>query len=58
VATATAQAVETSLRLAMQEKDARLRARYEGAIAAAPAAQVLVAPSGRRSSRRRGAGAP
>jgi hypothetical protein len=31
----------------LQEKDARLRARYEGAIAAAPGAQALVAPSGR-----------
>jgi hypothetical protein len=44
VATATAQAVEASLRLELQEIDARLRARYGDRVAPGKA---LVAPSGR-----------
>jgi hypothetical protein len=47
VAMATGQAVEAWLRLGLQEKDARLRARYGDAIAAAPGAHALVAASGR-----------
>jgi hypothetical protein len=47
VATATAQAVEASLRLDMQEHDVRLRARYGGQIAVAPDSRVLVTPNGR-----------
>jgi GAF domain-containing protein len=47
VATATAQAVEGSLKLELQEIDARLRARYGDRIAAAPATRALVTPSGR-----------
>jgi hypothetical protein len=44
VATATAQAVEASLRLEQQEIDARLRARYGDRVAPG---RALVAPSGR-----------
>lgn len=44
VATATAQAVEASLRLELQEIDARLRARYGDRVAPG---RALVAPSGR-----------
>jgi GAF domain len=47
VATATAQAVETAMRLELQEIDARLRNRYGDRVAAAPASRALVAPSGR-----------
>jgi hypothetical protein len=47
VATATAQAVEASLRLSLLDKDARLRARYGDAVAAAPGVRALVSPSGR-----------
>jgi hypothetical protein len=47
VAAATAQAVEASLRLRMQEHDDRLRARYGSHVAAAPSARALVAPTGR-----------
>ena len=47
VATATAQAVEGSLRLGVQEQDLRLRARYGQRVAAAPESRVLVTPTGR-----------
>jgi hypothetical protein len=47
VATATAQAVETSLRLDMQEHDLRLRARYGDQVAVAPDSRALVTPNGR-----------
>jgi hypothetical protein len=47
VATATAQAVEASLRLEMQEHDLRLRARYGGQVAIAPDSRALVTPNGR-----------
>jgi hypothetical protein len=47
VATATAQAVEASLRLGVQEHDLRLRARYGHRVAAAPDSHVLVTPTGR-----------
>jgi hypothetical protein len=47
VATATAQAVEASLRLDMQEHDMRLRARYGGQVAVAPGSRALVTPNGR-----------
>jgi hypothetical protein len=47
VVTATALAVETSLRLDMHEHDLRLRARYGHRIAAAPDSRVLVTPTGR-----------
>jgi GAF domain-containing protein len=47
VATATAQAVETELRMELQEIDARLRARYGDRVASSPASRALVAPSGR-----------
>ncbi len=47
VATATARAVEASLQLALQERDARLHARYGARIAAAPDTRALVTPSGR-----------
>ena len=47
VATATAQAVEASLRLEMQEHDLRLRARYGGQVAVAPGSRALVTPNGR-----------
>ena len=46
MATATARAVEASLALVLQERDARLRARYGDRVAPAPAA-ALVTPSGR-----------
>ena len=51
VATATATAVEGSLLLELQERYARLRARYGDAIARAPATSALVAPSGRAITR-------
>jgi DNA-binding SARP family transcriptional activator len=47
VATATAQAVETSLRLGMQERDQRLRARYGDRVAVAPDTRALVTSTGR-----------
>jgi DNA-binding winged helix-turn-helix (wHTH) protein len=47
VATATAQAMEGSLRLSMQEQDLHLRARYGHRVAAAPDSRVLVTPTGR-----------
>jgi hypothetical protein len=47
VAAATAQAVETALRMELKEVDARLRLRYGDRVAAAPASRALVAPSGR-----------
>jgi hypothetical protein len=47
VATATAQAVEASLRLDMQEHDQHLRARYGGQVAVAPDSRALVTPNGR-----------
>jgi hypothetical protein len=47
VATATAQAVEASLRLDTQEHDLRLRARYGGQVAVAPGSRALVTPNGR-----------
>src|SRR3954449_11171699 len=47
VATATARAVEASLKLALQEKDARLYSRYGSRVAAAPDTRALVTPSGR-----------
>src|SRR4051794_22244563 len=45
VATATARAVEASLQLVLQERDARLHARYGGRVA--PDRSALVTPSGR-----------
>jgi GAF domain len=47
VATATARAVEGSLRLAMYKQDARLLARFGDRIALAPHSRALVTPSGR-----------
>src|SRR4051794_20931061 len=47
VATATARAVEASLRLDMQERDLRLRARYADRVAAAPGSRALVTATGR-----------
>ena len=47
VAAATAQAVETSLRLAVSDRDVLLRERYADKVAAEPARRALVAPSGR-----------
>jgi hypothetical protein len=47
LATATARAVETLLRLDLQERDARLRARYGDAVAMAPGTRALVAATGR-----------
>jgi hypothetical protein len=47
VATATAQAVEASLRLGMHEHDLRLWARYGEQVAVAPDSRVLVTPTGR-----------
>jgi hypothetical protein len=47
VVTATALAVEASLRLDMQEHDGRLRARYGGQVAVAPDSRALVTPTGR-----------
>src|SRR3954471_7827576 len=47
VAPATARAVEASLQLALQERDARLHARYGARVAAAPNTRALVTPSGR-----------
>jgi hypothetical protein len=51
VATATATAVEGSLLLELQERDARVRARYGEMVARAPATSALVAPSGRPITR-------
>jgi hypothetical protein len=51
VATATAAAVEGSLRLELQDRDARLRARYGDVVARSPATSALVAPSGRPITR-------
>lgn len=51
VATATATAVEGSLRLELQERDNRLRARYGEAVERSPATSALVAPSGRPITR-------
>jgi hypothetical protein len=51
VATATATAVEGSLALELQERDARLRARYGDVVARSPATSALVAPSGRPITR-------
>jgi hypothetical protein len=47
VATATARAVETFLRLDLQQRDAELRSRYAELVAVAPDARALVAASGR-----------
>src|SRR3954471_8047381 len=47
VATATARAVEASLRLDMQERDLRLRARYGDRVASAPQSRALVTATGR-----------
>jgi hypothetical protein len=47
VAAATAQAVETALRMELHEIDARLRLRYGDRVASSPASRALVAPSGR-----------
>jgi hypothetical protein len=51
VATATATAVEGSLLLEVQDRDARLRARYGDVVARSPATSALVAPSGRPITR-------
>jgi hypothetical protein len=51
VATATAAAVEGSMQLEIQERDARLRARYGDVVARNPATSALVAPSGRPITR-------
>ncbi|HWM10278.1 MAG TPA: hypothetical protein VNO82_13085 [Solirubrobacteraceae bacterium] len=51
VATATAAAVEGSLALALQDRDARLRARYGEAVLQSPTTRALVAPSGRPITR-------
>jgi hypothetical protein len=51
VATATAAAVEGSLLLDLQERDARLKARYGDAVMRSPATSALVAPSGRPITR-------
>jgi hypothetical protein len=51
VATATARAVEGSLRIALQEDDARLLARYGARIALAPDSRALVTPTGRPLTR-------
>jgi len=51
VATATAAAVEGSLLLTLQERDARLRQRYGDAVLRSPATSALVAPSGRPITR-------
>jgi hypothetical protein len=48
---ATATAVEGSLALELQERDARLRARYGDAVMRSPATSALVAPSGRPITR-------
>jgi len=47
VATATAQAIEASLRLHMAEHDLRLRARYADRVSGAPDTRALVTPTGR-----------
>ncbi len=47
VATATAAAVETSLRLTLQERHAALRARYGQRVATAPGSRALVSSTGR-----------
>ena len=51
LAATTAAAVEGMLRLALHERDARLRRRYEDGVLASPATQCLVAPSGRPLTR-------
>jgi hypothetical protein len=53
VATATAQAVEASLRFALHERDDRLRARYADRLVAGPDPRALVTPSGRVLARHR-----
>ena len=47
VATATARAVEARLRLALQERDARLHARYGDRVAGRRTRRALVTPTGR-----------
>ena len=47
VATATARAIEASLRLDLQEHDLRLRARYGDRVASAPESRALVTAGGR-----------
>jgi hypothetical protein len=47
VATATARAVEASLRLDVQQHDMRLRARYGDRVASAPESRALVTATGR-----------
>jgi hypothetical protein len=47
VATATARAVEASLRLRLEEHDGRLRARYADRVASWPGSRALVTPTGR-----------
>src|SRR3954454_13435709 len=47
VATATARAVDASLRLELQEHDLRLRARYGDRVASAPESRALVTATGR-----------
>jgi signal transduction histidine kinase len=47
VAVTTARAVESHLRLALRERDARLHARHEGRIASAGGRSALVTPTGR-----------
>lgn len=51
LAATTAAAVEGMLRLALLERDARLRRRYEERVLASPATRCLVAPSGRPLTR-------
>jgi hypothetical protein len=47
IALTTAHAVESDLRIAMHERDARLRARYHDRVAAASGRSALVTPTGR-----------
>jgi len=58
VAVTTAQAVEAHLRFALQERDARLRSRYEERIGAAGDPGALVTPSGRVLAQRPGGWLP
>lgn len=51
VATATAAAVEGALQLTLQERDARLRARYGDEVLRSPGTSALFAPSGRAITR-------
>jgi hypothetical protein len=51
VATATAAAVEGALQLKLQERDARLRARYGDEVLRSPGTSALFAPSGRAITR-------